>query len=275
MKQKEINQFLLANYRPSLYPFFGNHYIIQYYSHNEGNSVVIAKSEAAAIKCLDELNKHKNGYLLEAVKFSEKVDITSYPKQVFLSRAQKHHKELVNSWSGDLQAKAYSIFEQEKVIVGPFKECIEYKPGRYYKLKKTHDMWGYYQEKHCGCLNCQTTKMTFSCEIDIDALYIKNAPKRDYISVFNKEIPTHSIQEAHGLEVKELKKEDLLWKQPIAVFNILPSNFKEVVNDKMDLYQRQRKILDEANIKANNQRAELRKQEEVRKAKEELHKIFG
>ena len=83
------------------------------------------------------------------------------------------------------------------------------------------------------------------------------------------------MQEAHGLEVKELKKEDLLWKQPIAVFNILPSNFKEVVNDKMDLYQRQRKILDESNIKANNQRAELRKREEVRKAKEELHKIFG
>lgn len=274
MKQKEINQFLLSNYRPSVYPFLGPHFIIQYYSHNEGNSVIIAKSESAAIKCLDELNKHKNGYLLESVKFSEKVDIVSYPKQIFLSRVQKYHKERVNNWSNDLRAKAYTIFEQEKVIVGPFKECTEYKPDQYSKLKKTHDMWGYYQENHCGCLNCHTTKIIFSCEIDIDALYIKNAPKGDYISVSNKEIPTHSVQEAHGLEVKELKKEDLLWKQPIAVFNILPSNFKEAVNDKMDLYQRQRKILDEANIKANNQRAELRKQEEVRKAKEELHKIF-
>lgn len=272
MKQKEINQFLLSNYKHAKYPLLGQHHLIQYYSHNEGNYVIIAKSESAAIRCLDELNNYKDGYLLESVKFAEKVDIVSYPKRLFLSWAQKQYKTEKSCWVGELSEQACKLYEAENKIVSPFLKCNNYKPS--YRIKKSDDDYDKHLENHWVCENCQATKMVFLPEIDIDALYIKNAPKRNYLSVFSKELPTHAVREIHGLEVDTFCKEEFGWKQPVTLFNIVPSDFSKIVAERMDLYEKQEEIKKRQKAEEFKRKSAIRKQKEVLEIKESFTKIF-
>ncbi len=273
MLQKDINKYLVENYKPSFFTKYGPYYLIQHYAHSEGNQIIIARTSNQALNLLDKIENDKNRYKVESIKFAEHINVVPYPKIVFLSWAQKRHKELVEIWSRNLCLDALEIYEKESKIVGPFIPCIEYKCK--HGFSPDDDMLDYYKERHIDCVNCDSVKMKFKSDVDVDALYIKNKPSIKMQSEFCRGLPSHYVGHGHGTEVYAYEKNDLKYQAPYITFNIIPSEFSKLAFGRVEDYKR----LDEEKVARSLFMGKQRKLKEEDKrlelAKKSLASIFG
>jgi hypothetical protein len=154
------------------YPHTGKHYAVTWYTHNDGNHIVLARTQKAAVDCFLCVFKRERGSI-EPKRFIE-LDIVIPPKEFDIAyRKEVHDSEYACFESYCLgMAKAYE--KKNKKLPPGWRRCNEYKPNEDYQAdwnEGDKDTKAYLKDQHSGCLNCNREGLVY--EHDLYQLYLE------------------------------------------------------------------------------------------------------
>jgi len=126
------------------YPHGGRHFIAVWWTHNEQNQIVVAKSLSAIDQTINNLIKENSDFEIKEIL---EVDIVSPPTKLCDLAKKEIKKRLADEFFQSVTYYIYNMVEDKVEIPEIFKICNKWKPTRKYANKKD-------DPNHYECSNC-------------------------------------------------------------------------------------------------------------------------